>query len=350
MKNVTSNMKSMFKRINWGELGILYALLILWVILIIANEKFRSFGLFNSIFREASFSGICGIGMTYCIASKHFDQSIASMMAFVSCCLTLMLGSFTQTMGAFGIVVSIVLAILLATLCGFFNGLLVAKLRIPAFIATLGTLYAFRALAFIVSKGDPITLMVTMDKGLADSFCFLGYGDFLGIPVPFWIMVVCAIIGTIMLRKTKLCRDVLAIGNSVKASYISGINVDKTKILIFILVGLFTGIGTVLNTAYLGSSNPGMKTGFEFIVISTVVLGGTALAGGKGSIFTTIIAAIFIATVTTGMDAFGIDSFAQRVVQGAILLFAFSINTIRIIMENYNVRKKAAAQSVAASS
>ena len=107
------------------------------------------------------------------------------------------------------------------------------------------------------------------------------------------------------------------------------------------MVGLFVGIATVLNTSFLGSSNPGMSTGFEFVVISTVVLGGTSLAGGKGSIFTTIIAAIFLVTVTAGMNALGMDSFAQRVVQGFILLFAFSLNGVRTMIESWRVKQKA---------
>lgn len=329
------------KRINFRELGILYALLLLWIILIATSKNFRTGDVFISIMREASFSGICGVGMTLCIASKHFDQSIASMMAFMSCTMTLLLTKLTPTMGAMGIVASILIVLIMGFVLGCFNGFLVARLRIPAFIATLGTLYVYRSLAFVVSEGNPVIINQVVDKNLYEFFRYLGMGTMLGLPISFWIMVLCAVAGTVILRKTKLGRDTLAIGNSPAASHISGINVDKTKILIFMMVGIFTSIATVLNTAFLGSSNPGMSTGFEFIVISTVVLGGTSLSGGKGSIFTTIIAAVFLVTITTGMNAFGIDSFAQRVVQGVILLFAFSINGIRALMEARSVKKRA---------
>ena len=341
-------MKKTLKRINWSEHGILFALIILWVILMSTNRNFRNLDIFMSILREASFSGICGIGMTYCIASKHFDMSVASMMAFMSGSLTMMLVSFTKTIGFFGIIAAIVISMAIAVVCGLFNGLLVAKMRIPAFITTLGTLYVFRSFAFIVSNEDSVALSRLMDRDLSITFRYLGYGDLAGIPIPFWVMVICGIIGTVMLRKTKLCRDILAIGNSIQASRISGINIDRTKIYVFVLVGLFTGIAGVLNTAFLGSSNPGMYTGFEFTVISVVVLGGTALAGGKGSIFNTIVAAIFIVTVIAGMNTYGINTFTQRVVQGVILLFAFSVTTIRNIIENGIIRRKA-ARSVAAS-
>lgn len=334
-------MKSWLKKINTRELGILYALALLWLALFATNKTFRSADIYISILREASFSGICGIGMTLCIASKHFDQSIASMMALLACVFTLLLAWLAPTLGWLGIALSILAVLVLSPALGAFNGILIAKLRIPAFIATLGTMYVYRSLAFIVSGGKPITINQIVSKDQYELFRTLGMGSLLGLPVSFWIMVICAIVGTVVLRKTRLGRHTLAIGNSITASRISGINIDLTKILVFTLVGVFVGIGTILNTSFLGSSNPGMCMGFEFVVISTVVLGGTSLAGGKGSIFTTIIAAIFLVTVTTGMNAFKIDSFAQRVVQGVILLCAFSINGVRQMIETYRVKRNA---------
>lgn len=334
-------MKGLLKKINLRELGILYALIALWLVLILTNKTFRGADIYLSILREASFSGICGIGMTLCIASKHFDQSIASMMALLACVFTLLLSALAPALGWFGIALSILAVLAAALLLGAFNGVLIAKLRIPAFIATLGTMYVYRALAFIVSSGNPTIINQIVTKEQYSLFRTLGMGTLIGLPVPFWIMAACAVAGTVVLRKTRLGRHTLAIGNSVSASKICGINIDMTKILIFTMVGAFVGIATILNTSFLGSSNPGMNTGFEFVVISTVVLGGTSLSGGKGSILATIIAAIFLVTVTAGMNALGMDSFAQRVVQGVILLCAFSINGVRQIIENYRVKRSA---------
>lgn len=122
---------------------------------------------------------------------------------------------------------------------------------------------------------------------------------------------------------------------------VSGINVAKTQILIFVLVGLFTALSSVMIVSSLGSSNYGMQTGLEFTVISAVVLGGTALAGGKGSIFNTIVAAIFLVTIRSAMDSFGVDSYWQKVVEGVILVIAFSITEIRAIISNTMVKYKA---------
>ena len=334
------------KRINFRELGILYALIFLWILLFATNKSFRGFDIYASILREASFSGICGIGMTFCIASKHFDQSIASMMALLACTFTQLLKLFTPGMGGFGILLAILIIMAMSTALGLFNGTLVAKLRIPAFIATLGTLYVYRALSFMVSDGNPQRINEVVTPRQEEFFKLLGMGSFLWLPISFWIMVICAAIGTLILRKTSLGRHTLAIGNSVSASRVSGINIDRTKILIFMLVGIFTGVATILNSSFLRASDPGYFYGFEFVVISTVVLGGTALSGGKGSVFNTIVAAIFLVMVITGMNAFNIDTYAQRVVQGAILLFAFSINGIRSIWEARRVKAAARKEAI----
>ena len=161
-----------------------------------------------------------------------------------------------------------------------------------------------------------------------------------GLPIPFVIFVVLAVIGTIVLRRTPLGRYILAIGNSEKASYISGINISRIKIVIFGIVGFFTAGSAILLSSRLWSANPGMKDGFEFNVIAAVVLGGTSLAGGKGSIFNTFMAAIFFASLNTAMNMFQVDSYMQRVVIGVVLLFAFSLTGIRQFTEDkIRVRK-----------
>ena len=345
------------KKINYRELGIFFALIILWIVLFATNKVFRAPHIYTSILREASFSGICGIGMTFCIASKHFDQSVASMNALLACSFTLILPGMAASLGVFGILLAMIIIVVLSIIFGILNGVFVAKLKIPAFIATLGTLYVFRSFAIIVSEGQPTIINQIVSPEQNKIFRYIGMGNVripftqieTPIPFAFVVMVICGIIGTVILRKTSLGRHILAIGNSVEASRISGINIDRTKILVFALVGLFVGVGTILNTSFLGSSNPGMNMEFEFVVITATVLGGTALAGGKGSIFTTIVAAIFVVTVSAGMNAFRMDSFTQRIVMGVILLFAFSINEIRAMIERERVKAKArkeAAQQV----
>ncbi|MCL1982378.1 MAG: ABC transporter permease [Clostridiales bacterium] len=349
------------KKVDFRDLIIFYALLVLWLLLVALDAPgFRQFSTFASIMQIASFMGICGVGMTLCIASKHFDQSIGAMMALLGCTFVVLLQAFSdrppqETVGVMvrpdgvvymgipwqGMLAAFLITIAMGVICGLLNGVLVAKLRIPAFIATLGTLYVFRGSAYLVTGSNPIVINQVMTKDQYGIFNYLGTGKILHIPFSFYVMIACAIAGGIVLRKMKLGRDTLAIGNSVEASRASGIHIDKTKILIFTLLGFFVGIAAILNTCFVASANPGMFPRFEFDVITTVVLGGTALAGGKGSIFNSISAALFIATLTVCMPLLGINPYYDGIIRGSILLLAFSSNEIRRQIEVQRIKAAA---------
>jgi len=346
---------------DFGEFGILFALIILWILLLLFVPSFRQIGMFQSVLRGASFIGICSVGMTLCIASKHFDQSVGAMAAFLGCTFGVLIRTFSQRppqemvgvtirpdgitylgISNQGILAVFVLTILIGVVCGLINGLLVAKLRIPAFIATLGTLNVLRGSAYLVTDNTPFAInqMITAQQNTI--FSKLGSEKFLGLPYSFIVLIICAIIGQIILRKMKLGRETLAIGNSVEASRISGINIDFTKILIFTLLGFFTAVAAIMNTNFLGSVNPGMLIGFEFDVITVVVLGGTALSGGKGSIFNSIVAAIFLVTIKTSLPFIPIISVhAHGMITGALLLLAFSMERIRYLLESAGIKAEA---------
>lgn len=313
--------------IEFGDHGILYALIIFWVLLALTNANFRGLAFYQNILTRASLSAICGIGMTFAISSGDFDLSVASQVALNGVILTLLLP-------VVGIIPSIIIILLLGSLYGAFNGLLISKLRIPAFIATLAMQMGYRALAQMVNN-SPTVVTNKLFNQIA-TYKLFGY-----IPTAFLILVILALIGNMIFRKTKLGRNTLAIGNSKSAAIISGVNVARTQLMIFLLVGFFTACSSVMIVSYLGSSNYGMQLGLEFTVISAVVLGGTALAGGKGSIFNTIVAAIFLATIRSAMDSFGVDSYWQKVVEGIILVIAFSISQIRVIINNFLIKWKA---------
>ena len=326
MKRRKSIIVDTLKNINLKDKGILLALIILWIIFIITNKNFRRIDSFLSILREASFVGVAAIGMTFCIASQQLDLSVGSMLAFLSIIAISIVGSF-------GLVPTILTILAIGMFLGVINGTLVTKLRIPPFIATLAMYFIYRALAFIISSG-PIQFQEKW-------YTVMGNGSVLGIPLPFIIFIVLTIFGTFILRKTPLGRRVLAVGNSDKTSKISGINIDFVKIMVFVLVGFFTAAAAILITSRLWSANPGMKYGYEFDVIAAVVLGGTSLSGGKGSVFNTFIAAIFFASLNTAMNMFQVDSYMQRVVIGVVLLFAFSLTGIRnYIAEKVRIRKE----------
>lgn len=300
-----------------GSFGLIAILLIIFCFfsLLIQNLYFTWPNLRDMI-RFSSYVGIGAIGMTFCIMTGNFDISVGSMLALAG-----VLGaSFAPKIGG---IAGVLITLLAATLLGFINGIFVTKLKIPAFITTLGMLFIFRAIAYIYTNNNP--------QYIQDRFwIFLGNGSFLGLPLPIYIMAFCYVVAYLMLRKAPLGRYVLAVGTNSKAAALSGINVDNIKILVFTLIGLFVGIAAVLNSSMLGVANPGMMgDGWEFQVITAVVLGGTALSGGSGSLGGTLLAALIIVFLKTGMSNAQVNSYWQQVATGLVLIFAVSLNKLK---------------------
>ncbi|MGL1892265.1 MAG: ABC transporter permease [Spirochaetaceae bacterium] len=305
----------------FADKGILFALLLLWMVALIFNSNFRNPLIFMNIAREAAFVGFAAIGMTFLIMTGDFDLSVGSLIALLSIVTV-------SIVGTVGLLPTLLIVILLGAVAGGLNGTLSAVLGIPAFIATLAMFFVYRALAFIISDGNPVQFQEKW-------FTSLGNGKILGIPTPFIVFLILAVIMTFVLRYSIFGRRILAVGNSTKASIISGTPVTRVRIGAFILVGAFTGLAAVFLSSRLWSANPGMKYGYEFEVISAVVLGGTSLKGGKGSVINTFIAALFFASLNTTMNLFRVDSYMQRVVIGIVLLLAFSMSEIRDRIEEY---------------
>lgn len=332
MSGENRNVKSIGRYL--GEHTILVALLVMWALLFVSTDRFRSMDNFLSILQEASFIGISGLGMTFCIITGGLDLSSGSLIALLAVVNMLLLRATDSFL-------AIPVVLLLGALLGAFNGLLVSKVRIPAFITTLATFYIFRALAYIITGGDPVTYNAAW-------FIWLGNGSILGIPFSFLLMIVLAIVAHLILRRTQIGRSVVALGNSPEAARISGLNNDRATIFAFLMVGLTVAISSVLLSSRLWSANPRMLDGYEFRVITAVVLGGTALEGGKGSIFNTVIASIFYCSISNAMTLYRVDSYVISIVTGIILLLAFSLNPIKQILDERN-NKKAVARSKAVS-
>ena len=313
---------------------ILPALVFFWLILMVSNPAFGNLSVYSDILKEGAMFAVCGIGMTFAIISGGMDLSIASQIALSSVIFTKIVGKIMPGCPGCGIIASCVIILALGCLMGLANGLMIARLRIPPFIATLATMNVFRGLAQLVSD-SPVTIQSIGEKYLVFSSGTEGHHGFataeiLGLPLFFYIMVILAIVGTVVLRRTRLGRNTLAIGNSRDAARLAGVSIPNTLTAVYVWNGLFTAIAAIMMTANLGSSNYGVPTGTEFTVISAVVLGGTALAGGAGSIFNTVVAAIFLATISTALNAYGVGNNVYGIFRGCILVFAFSLYTIRL--------------------
>jgi ribose/xylose/arabinose/galactoside ABC-type transport system permease subunit len=300
-----------------GNFGLIIILLVIFGFfsILIPGVYFTWANLLDTI-RFASFVGIGAIGMTFCIMTGNFDISVGSMLALAG----VVGASLAPRIGGVG---GVAVTILVAVLLGFINGIFVTKLRIPAFITTLGMLFIYRAIAYIYTNNNP--------QYIQERFWIaIGNKNFLGLPLPIYIMAACYGIAYLLLRKSPVGRYIIAVGTNSRAAALSGINVDNVKIGVFTLIGLFVGVAAVINASMLGAVNPGMMgDGWEFQVITAVVLGGTALAGGSGSLGGTLIAALIIIFLKTGMSNAQVNSYWQQVATGLVLIFAVSINKLK---------------------
>jgi ribose/xylose/arabinose/galactoside ABC-type transport system permease subunit len=293
------------------------SLLILVAVAIgLVNPYFRTATNLQNILLQSSFSGIGAAGMTLLIVSGAFDLSVAGLLGFCAVMLA-------KLMPDIGIIPAIAASLLIGFALGSLNGIVVTKLRIPAFIATLGMMNIYLALAFIWSGGEVIPVSDA-------TFQFLGTGTVFGVlPVPFVIMIVTYLFCHGILRRTLFGRYLQAIGSNVIAGRTAGLAVDTVRIIAFAIVGICTALAGTFLTAELSSANAIMASGYELTVIAVVVIGGTSLKGGKGTLFGSFAGALFFAVINNALNIFGVGAYWQYVVTGLFLIGALGVHALR---------------------
>jgi ribose transport system permease protein len=301
----------------WERYGITAVLLICWILAYFFVPKFSNPDNMLNVIRQSAFVGCAAVGMTVAIIAGTFDLSVGSTLA-LSAYMGVMVVAKTES-----IPLAILTTLVTAMVVGAINGFLITRIKIPAFITTLGMLFIVRGLSFIISNGgEPV-------RYSEKAFTWWGNGSYLGIPTPFLVLVICAVAAWFILTRTAFGRYVFSIGTNSNAAKVAGVPVDNTTLWIFIIVGLFTGISAFLIGSRLYSAGPGLEPGFELNVIAAVVLGGTRLAGGRGSMLGTVAACILYATMGNVLNLLHADAFFQRVAVGLVLLLALSIEGIR---------------------
>ncbi|MGI6007621.1 MAG: ABC transporter permease [Ruminococcus sp.] len=303
------------KKINVGRHIVILILIVLWGIMFALNGNFRTGANLGSILREASSTGIAALGMTFIIIMGDFDLSIGSMLALIGMIMA-------ACMGSMGLVPALLIGCVVGLVCGLINGIIISYFNVPAFITTLGTYYSFRALAYILNNANTIICTDSV-------FLKMGTGSVAGIPIPFIIFLILAAAGAVVLNRTTYGRSVRALGNSEKACRISGINTKRVKCIAFVLMGFCTAVSAVIVTARQACASPDVAANFHFDAITMVVLGGTKMTGGEGSILNTVIAAVLYASVSNCLNLYHVDAQWQRVCMGLILLAAFSFDFIQ---------------------
>ena len=296
----------------------------IWVVLVIlfiafasANDKFLSPNNLFTIARQVSMFGIAAVGMTFVILIGGIDLAAGSVITLVNVvCAWLMVKM------NFSMIAAIVVSLMLATAIGMLNGAMVARIGMPAIIATFATQIIFEGAAYLLSGGVPV-------YGFDPRFKIIGQGYVGPVPVPVIIMAVCFALGAFILNKTYFGRYFYAVGGNEEASRLSGIKVKGVKFMIYALSGLFAGIAGIVMLSRTNSAQPTAGKGFEFDVITCVVLGGVSVSGGYGKISNVIAGTLIIGILTNGMVLMNVSTYMQMVVKGIVLILAVGFDSLQ---------------------
>ena len=269
-----------------------------------------------SVALSVSQIGMVACTMMFCLASRDFDLSVGSTVAFAGVTCAMVANATGSVM--LGMAASLVAGAVI----GFINGAIIAKLKINALITTLAMMEIVRGLAFLVSKGQAVGVS-------NEAFYVLGTNILFGLPIPVWITVACFVVFGVMLNKTAYGRNTLAIGGNPEAVRLAGVAVDRTRIVIFLIQGVVAAFAGVILASRITSGQPNAGEGFELDVISACVLGGVSLAGGRATISGVLVGVLIMGTVQNAMNLMNIDTFYQYVVRGAILLAAVLVDQLK---------------------
>lgn len=301
------------------------ALIILFVFFSLASPAFLQFNNVVGILLATAVNGILALGVTFVITTGGIDLSIGTVMTFAS-----VITAVFVTNWGLPVPVGILAGLGTGALAGLVNGVVIAKMKIPPFIATLGVMYVAKGLSLIISELRPIYFNDTpWFRDLATGSVLGAIIPGFGIPNAVVVLFIAAIVAGVILNKTLLGRYTFALGSNEEATRLSGVNVDRWKIGIYTLCGMFAGLGGVIMAARLNSAQPALGQGYELDAIAAVVIGGTSLAGGEGTITGTIIGAFVMSVLTNGLRIMSVPQEWQTVVTGAIIIVAVYIDIIR---------------------
>lgn len=300
-------------------LGPVLGLVLLCIAGTLLNREFATLDNAMNLLTRTAFIGIIAVGMCFVIISGGIDLSVGSMAALIAGCVILFMNAIAASVGSTTLVVALGMgfAVLLGAAFGLAHGLLITKGQIEPFIVTLGTLGIFRAYLTYFSNGGAITL----DNTLADAYSPVYYASLLGVPVPVWVFVVVAVIGGLILNRTAYGRYVQAIGSNEQVARYAAVDVDRIKLLTYMLLGVCVGIATLLYVPRLGSASPTTGLLWELEAIAAVIVGGTALKGGAGSITGTVVGAVLLSVISNILNLTSIISvYLNAAVQGFVII------------------------------
>lgn len=309
------NKKSKFNmKLGSQQIVAAVALIILYLFFFTMSPSFRSMNTLASIFDSAYYIGFMAIGVTFVIATGGIDLSLGTVMI-----TSALAGGWLYQNYNFPIWVSLIVTILVGTLFGLINGILISKLKIAPFIATLGTQMIARGLGSIITNVQTVVFPLRNSPDGWYKTIFKTSGNF---PTGIFVLVGFAIIMGLILSKTKIGRYILALGSNEEATRLSGVNVDKYKLISYVITGFFVGIAGISYAATYTTILPGEGLGFELDAIAAVIIGGTSLVGGVASITGTMIGVMIMAVLQTGLPYIGLQPHYQILITGIVILIA----------------------------
>lgn len=293
-------------------------LLIVVILSVLEPDKFLSVENLMNVLRRSSVNAIIAVGMTAIIISAGIDLSVGSMLAVAG-----MAGAWTMlqvsgvNLSLPGMLLGTLSAIAVGAGCGLLNGLLITRLKLPPFIVTLGTMSAFRGIAYVMNDGQPYNVA---------GYTYLGNGELAGIPTSVLIAVIIVVLAALTLRYTPLGRYTYAIGSNREAAFHAGVNVERNLTLVYMLGGLLVGLAAMIQTSRTVSAQPTAGITLELDIIAAVVIGGASLNGGRGTIAGTIIGTLLIGFLRNGCTLLGISTNVQLIVIGTIIIAAVAVD------------------------
>jgi ribose transport system permease protein len=302
----------------------LIALVVLCIALTILTDKFFTADNGLNVLRQIAVNICISVGMTLIVLTAGIDLSVGSILALCSAVTAGLLKNGIELQASnvfigFTLFGAVLGGILLGFLLGWFNGFAITKFNVPPFVATLAMLTIARGFTMLYTKGHPIS-------NLGDAFAFIGTGWLLGIPVPVYIAAIVVLAAVFITQKTKIGRYIYAIGGNEQAAKLSGIHINKVKMTVYAIAGALAALGGVIVASRLDSAQPNAGISYELDAIAAVVIGGTSLSGGKGSVWGTVMGAIIIGVLNNGLVLLNVSPFWQQVVKGSVILLAVMID------------------------
>lgn len=304
------------------ERAIFVVMIVIFLFFTIKTDTFCTINNLLNITRQVSVLGIASVGMTMVILTGGIDLATGSIITFVNIVTAYLMVNMGLNMW-----VSIIVALIASTIIGLLNGIAVANLKMPALIVTFASQTIFEGIAYMICKGLPIF-------GFSDTFAYIGQGYLFGMPFPIYLLIAAFLIGGFILAKAYFGRYIYAVGGNEEASELSGIRVKQIKWMVYALSGLFAGIAGIVMLSRTNSGQPTAGKGYEFDVITAVVLGGVSVNGGSGKITNVLAGVLIIGMLSNGMVLLNVSSYSQMVVKGIILALAVGFDCVQQLSMN----------------